>query len=142
MKRRFTSVFLLFSLLMLYSCGDPTAPEDILDEDRYISVFTELVVINQLNDEQLDGVSRGYLKEQVLEEYNITQEQFELSHQYYQQQPDQQIQRLDKIEESLTEERDLLQDRLNRDRKRLTDSLAVSDTLSPPNDGEEFTNDD
>lgn len=142
MKRRFTPVFLLFSLLLFYSCGDPTAPEDILEEDRYISVFTELVVINQLDDEQLDGVSRDYLKEQVLEEYNITQEQFELSHQYYQQQPDQQIQRLDKIEESLKEERDVLQDRLNRDRKRLTDSLAVSDTLSPPNDEEEITNND
>lgn len=141
MKHRLITVFLMFTTLVLSSCGNTTAPEDILEEDRYVSVFTELVVINQLNEEQLDSLSRDYLKEQVFEEHDVSREQFERTHQYFQQQPDQQIQRLDRIEETLTTERDSLQDWLNRDRKRLTDSLAVSDTLQEPTKGEEFDDD-
>ncbi|WP_340105049.1 DUF4296 domain-containing protein [Rhodohalobacter sp. 8-1] len=139
MKRSFPFVFLMVSLLIFVSCSNTTAPEDLVEEDRYITVFTELVVINQLNETQLDSVSRDYLKEQIFEKYNVTPEQFERTHLYYQKQPEQQLQRIDKIEESLTEERDQLQDRLNENRKQLADSLAAaSDTLPRPGPAEEL----
>lgn len=129
MNRRFLFSLLLIIPIALTSCGDPTAPEDLLEEDRYISVFSELLVINQLNDEQLGPISREYLQDQVFEEYNVTREQFEQTHRYFQQQPERHIQRLDKIEEVFTEERDRLQERLNEERKKIADSLAVPDTL-------------
>jgi len=132
MKNRRAGFFLIFIALLISSCGDPTAPEDLLEEDRYIAVFTELVVVNQIEEENLDGVSREYLKEQIFEEFGVTKEQFEQSHRYYQQNPEEHIQRLDKIEDILTEQRDRFQDRLNEDRKQMTDSLVTPDTISGP----------
>lgn len=129
MKIRSIGVILILAAFLFSSCGDPTAPEDLLEEDQYIAVFSQLLVINQITDEKLDGVSREYLKEQVFEEHNVTQEQFERTHRYYQQQPEQHLQRLDKIEDLLTTQRDNFQDRLNEDRKKITDSLSVSDSL-------------
>lgn len=122
----------LFVLLtfLLSSCGDATAPENLMDEDRYVKVFSELVVINQLTDEQLGPVSREYLREQVYEKYNITDEQFSRSHRYYQQQPDKQYQRIDKIENLLTSERDIFQERLNQMKTEIRDSVALADSLS------------
>jgi len=130
MNRRLASIFLILTSLVLLSCGDPTAPEDLLEEDLYVSVFSELLIINQINEQQLDGISRDYLKEQVFEEYDVTREQFEQTHRYFQQQPEQQLERLSKIEETLMQDRDRFQDRINEDRKRLADSLAVADSLT------------
>lgn len=129
MKIRSIGVILILAAFLFSSCGDPTAPEDLLEEDRYIAVFSQLLVINQINDDKLDGVSREYLKEQVFEEHDVTREQFERTHRYYQQQPEKHLQRLDKIEDLLTTQRDNFQDRLNEDRKKITDSLSVSDSL-------------
>lgn len=129
MNLRFFFSLLFIGLIAISSCGDPTASGDLLEEDRYLSVFSELLVINQLNEEQLGPVSREYLKEQVFEEYDVTREQFERTHRYFQQQPERQLQRLNKVEEIFTEERDRLQERLNEERKKIADSLSVPDTL-------------
>lgn len=129
-KIKATGFFLILAALLFSSCGDPTAPEDLLEDDRYIAVFSQLLVINQLTEDQLDGVSRDYLKEQVYIEYDVTNEQFQRTHRYYQLQPEQHIQRLDKIEEMLTNQRDQFQDRLNKDRKMIADSLSALDSLS------------
>lgn len=114
----------------LTACGDPTAPEDLLEEDLYIEVFSELVVINQLSDEQLDGVSREYLKEQAFEKYDVDPEQFNRSHQFYQKQPELQLERIDRVEEILKEERDRFQDRLNEERSRGTEQPQRPDAVS------------
>lgn len=144
MKRKLIGILLFLFAAFFSSCGDPTAPEDLLEEELYINVFTELLVINQLNEEKLDGVSRDYLREQVYEEYDVTREQFDRTHQYYQKQPDKQLDRLDKIEETLIDHRDNFQDRLNEDRKRLTDSVSTSvpDTLPKLNPNDYYNNDD
>lgn len=130
MNNKLTVILLFLIALLIVSCGDPTAPEDLLEEDRYIDVFSELVVVNQIDEEQLDGVSREYLKEQVFEEYGVTKEQFERSHLYYQKQPEEHIRQLDMVEEQLTEQRDRFQDRLNDDRKQLADSLTRADSVA------------
>jgi hypothetical protein len=114
----------------LVSCSDPTAPEDVIQEETYINVFTELVIINQLGDAQLDSLARDSLKREVFAEYGVNREQFDEAHSYYQKQPDAQLRRLDKIEEILTEQRERFQDKLNEDRKRIADSLMVQDSLS------------
>ena len=130
MKVKPIAIPLILFALLVSSCGNTTAPEDLLEEDRYIDVFSELLIVNQMEEEQLDGVSRDYLKEQIFEEYNVTQEQFERSHRYYQKQPDEQLRRLDKIEKQLSDQREMFQDRLDEERKQLADSLIGPDTLS------------
>lgn len=131
MKVKLIGISIIIAALTISSCGDPTATDDLLEEDRYIDVFSELLVVNQPDEEQLDGVSREYLKEKVFEEYGVTQEQFERSHRYYQKQPDEQLRRLDKIKEQLTDQRERFQDRLDEDRKQLADSLVGPDSLLP-----------
>ena len=133
MKSKAAGFFLISIALLFSSCGDPTAPENLLEEDRYIDVFAELVVVNQIGEDNLDGVSREYLKEQIFDKYNVTKEQFERTHRYYQQQPEKHLQRLDKVENILTEQRDRFQDLLNDERKKIADSLSISDSLSKRN---------
>lgn len=112
------------------SCSDPTAPEEVIEEETYINVFTELVIINLLSEAQIDSVARDSLKQEVFDEYRVSREQFDEAHRYYQKQPDEHLRRLDKIEEILTEQRERFQDRLNDDRKRIADSLAVQDSIA------------
>lgn len=121
---------LIAFLLFLINCSDTTAPEDLLEEDCYINVFSELVVINQVNDEQLGSVSRDSLREQVYEKYEVSPEQFNRSHQFYQQQPDKQLERINKIEGIFEEERERFQERLNEERQRAADTTSTPDTLS------------
>lgn len=121
--------FLIFLILLTASCSTDDRPDDLIEEERYVQVFTELVVINQITDEQLGPVSRDYLTEQVFEKQGVTESQFDRTHQYYQRQPDRQLERISKVEEKLTRERDQFQERLNSDRRAAADSAAVSDTL-------------
>lgn len=120
----------MFILCGFISCSDPTAPEDVMEEETYINIFTELVIINQLSDAQIDSVAQDSLKQKVFDEYGVNRDQFDEAHRYYQKQPDAHLRRLDRIEEILTEQRERFQDRLNDDRKRIADSLAVRDSLA------------
>ncbi|MFO7846346.1 MAG: DUF4296 domain-containing protein [Balneolaceae bacterium] len=121
---------LIGSLLIFLACGDPTAPEDLLEEDRYIRVFSELVVVNQLTEDQLGGVSRDYLRDQVFEKHDIDPDRFNRTHQYYQKQPELQLERIDQVEEILKEERDRFQDRLNEERSQAREQPQQPDSVS------------
>ena len=125
------SLFTLLISLLLFTaaCSNGDRPDDLIEEDRYVRVFTELVVINQITDEQLGPVSRDYLTEQVFENHGVDEEQFNRTHQYYQRQPDRQLKRISKVEEKLKNERDQFQERLNEERQAARDTAAVSDTL-------------
>ena len=115
---------------LLLSCSDPTAPENLIEEQTYIDIFTELVIINQLNEQQLDSLSQDSLRTRVLEEYRVTDQQFEEAHRYYQKQPDAQLKRLDIIEEKLDGQRELFQQRLNDDREKLINEALAEDSLA------------
>lgn len=98
----------LLLLIIFTACGDEK-PEDVMEEDIYVTVFSELLVVNQLSDEQLDDANRQDLVDDIYEKYNTSEEEFKASHLYYQKQPEEQLKRLDVIEEMISAERDTIQ---------------------------------
>lgn len=129
MNRRLCLLLIFPFVFLTFACGDREAPEDLISENRYIEIFSQLVVINQITDEQLGDVSRDSLITQVFEKQGVSQDQFNRSHQYYQRQPDRQLQRVKRVEEKLKNERDEFQERLNEKRRAIRDTAAVTDTL-------------
>lgn len=125
------SIFTLLISLLLFAaaCSNADRPDDLIGEERYVQIFSELVVINQITDEQLGPVSRDYLTEQVFENHGVDEDQFNRTHSYYQRQPDRQLERISKVEEKLKNERDEFQERLNEERRAASDTAAVADTL-------------
>lgn len=97
-------------------------------EDRYLDVFTELLVANQLTDEQLGSVNRSYVHQQIFEKYSTDRETFEMSHNYYQRNAEAQENRLAKIEEKLDTERDRIQEAFDEFRRQQQEALE-RDTL-------------
>lgn len=125
------SKYILFVLLLFtgISCTDIEEPRDLISEDKYVEIFSQLVVINQINDEQLEEASRDSLIVHVFEEKGITRDQFNRSHHYYQRHPDRQLNRIKRVEEKIKSERDEFQERLNEMRRVQRDSTVVSGTL-------------
>ena len=93
---------------MLSGC-DTDRPDNLIEEETYLNIFTELAVLNQMRDEQIAPVSREYLAEEVFERYNITREQFNNSHHYYQMDADAHLERITQLERKLNDERALIQ---------------------------------
>jgi hypothetical protein len=129
MNRKFCYLLVLPFIFLSVSCSDSEAPKDLIPENRYVDIFSQLVVINQITDEQLGEVSRDSLITQVFEQQGVSRDQFNRSHQYYQRQPDRQLQRVKRVEEKLKNERDEFQERLNEKRRAIRDTAAVTDTL-------------
>lgn len=126
------SLYIMLIMPLLFvgvSCTDKEAPPDLIAEDRYLEIFSHLVVINQITDEQLGEASRDSLVQQVFEQNAVTRDQFNRSHHYYQRQPDHQLARIARVEEKLKHERDEFQARLDEKRRIKTDTTVVSDTL-------------
>lgn len=98
---------LILSVFML-SCTD-SKPENLMPEDQYIDLFAELSVLNQLRDEQIEGISRDYLREQIFERHNTTEEIFRVSHNYYQRDAEKQTERIELVVKKVEKERDLIQ---------------------------------
>jgi len=123
MRHNFSFLFLFLLIFSAVSCNDPERPEDLVDEDIYVEIFTELVIIQQLNDEQLGPVSREYLIEQVYDKYSVSEDQFNRSHYYFQRQPDRQIDRIEQVESRIKTERDQFQEKF--------DSLSGGERMQP-----------
>jgi len=126
------SLHILLLLPLLFagvSCTDKEVPPDLIAEDRYVEIFTHLVVINQISDDQLEEASRDSLIEHIFDQKGVTRDQFNRSHHYYQRQPERQLTRIARVEEKIKDERDDFQERLNEKRRVITDTTAVSDTL-------------
>lgn len=124
--RNFLFLILVFPLL---TCQKNT-PDNLIPEEKYLQIFTELIVLNQISDEQLNGLSMENLEEQIFEKYEVTQEEFRISHTHYQKDPEKQLERIRLIEESIQKQRKELQEKFNDDRERLLEeSAAEPDTL-------------
>lgn len=106
---------LIFVALLLITtvpaCDDE--PENLLNEETYISVFSELLILRQINDRQLQSASRDSLEIRVYDKYGINREQFETSHHYFQQNPEAHIKRIERIQEILEQEQATLRKNVN-----------------------------
>lgn len=94
----------LFFTFLIVGCTDDTAPHDLIPEDTYIDLIVEFEMIYSLHGEHKDSVLTASLIEKVLENYGITQDRFERSHAWYDQQINEQLQRFRKALDRLNEE--------------------------------------
>lgn len=108
MKTLKSGFILLLTVLLFNSCGYDK-PDDLLKEETYLEIFTELILLNQMRDEHIAPVSRDYLSDQIFERHGVTHEQFNTSHHYYQKDAEAHLDRISKIEKKLNDERALIQ---------------------------------
>lgn len=99
----------LIMLMTFLACGsESTPPELLIDEETYQLMFMEFAIINQLDQSILEKRSEEEFRQMVYEQYGVTEEQFRISHEYYEQQIDQQLERVSEMSEILRAERDTL----------------------------------
>lgn len=101
--------FVVVLLITILSCSSESSPpNELIDEETYQQMFMEFAIINQLDQQLLQETSRDELRDLVYEHYNITEQQFRISHEYYEQQVDQQLERVKEMSKTLRAERDSL----------------------------------
>lgn len=99
-------LYLLFGLFSLSGCEkDP----DVIDAELYQTLIAELTILNQMDEELLDGTTKEEKREQIFEHYGVTEEMFARSHDYYQSDLDAQMNRVQNIQNQLRAERDSVQ---------------------------------
>lgn len=113
--------FCFFGLILLASCTD-SKPDKLLSEDLYEKIFIELAIIDQIEDALLGDRTRSDLRQMVYEQYGVTAEDFNRSHNYFEQSIEEQINRIESIHERLRDERSAIDEseRAIREQNRRT----------------------
>lgn len=106
MKRFFIAIMLLMTTIGCSS--EPHQPDELIDEQTYQQMFMEFAIINQLDQRLLQQTSQEEFRQMVYEHYEVTEEEFRISHEYYEQQVSEQIDRVRDMSKILREERDSL----------------------------------
>lgn len=119
---------LLAALLVLLSITgcEKNEPDFLIEEDTYILIFSELAIIDQYDSNLLNNRTKEDVRELVYQKYGITKEDFARSHEYYEEDIDAQLKRIEKVNLILREERDAVDDleRELKEKNRLSaDSL-------------------
>ena len=103
--KRLNSLIIIF-LLIFAACED-NKPEGLIDEQTYEKMFIELAIVNQYDRNLLEeGVTREDLRQQVFLHYGVSEEDFVISHEYYENNLDQQLERLERINKIIRDERE------------------------------------
>lgn len=111
--------------LLLISCADRNSanqPDDLIDETTYQDLIIELQMIKAHNTVSSGEVHPDSAKMLIFAEYDVSEEQFLQSNEYYQQQVDPQIKRINQAIGQLKKEQDLL--------KSYVDSLRADTVIS------------
>jgi len=99
--------FALVLIITAVSCSSNSSPPDeLIDEETYKQMFMEFAIINQLDQQLLQNTSRKELRQIVYSHYGVTEEEFRISHEYYEQQVENQIERVREMSKILRAERD------------------------------------
>jgi DNA-binding ferritin-like protein len=106
--------------MITFGCSSESSPPDeLIDEQTYEQMFMEFAIINQLDQRLLQKTSQEQLRQLVYEHYNVTEEEFRISHEYYERQIDDQLERVKEMSRTLRTERDSLL-AIEREYKKLT----------------------
>lgn len=117
MKRLLIAVIFL---MITFGCSSESSPPDeLIDEQTYEQMFMEFAIINQLDQRLLQKTSQEQIRQLVYEHYNVTEEEFRISHEYYERQIDDQLERVKEMSRTLRTERDSLLS-IEREYKKLT----------------------
>lgn len=102
-------LFVLILLIVLPGCSsESNPPDELIDEQTYEQIFMEFAIINQLDKRILEDRSQEELRQLVYEHYDVTEEEFKISHEYYEQNVEEQLERVRDMSDILREERDSL----------------------------------
>ena len=129
---------LILSLFFYVSCS---SEEATVEEEVYVKLLAELAILNAMSDLYMGDTDYEIRREEILSEYNISEEQFRKSHDIYQQQIPEQLDRLQQVNIMLRQERDSIQQaerdfrRANREsadslRQRIINGEVNSDTTN------------
>lgn len=102
-------LFVLMLLISFHGCSsESNPPDELIDEQTYEQMFMEFAIINQLDKRILEDRSQDELRQLVYEHYDVTEEEFRISHEYYEQNVEEQLERVRDMSNILREERDSL----------------------------------
>lgn len=95
----------LILLLFLSALGcseDPSKPDQLIKEDKYIDLMVELQLVRSYGEtNSLDSLTVDSLTDEVFQKYKTTDSAFVQSHNYYQQFPEKHQIRIEKAIERL-----------------------------------------
>ncbi len=124
----------LLSALILSACVGPEEipkPKNLIPEDKYIDLMVEIQHIITYRNANVDSsIDVDSLKLVVYENYDVTEEQYAASHQYYQRHVEQQVKRIGEALERLQAEEKYIQAHIDSalEANALQDSLMQADT--------------
>lgn len=134
MKRLLAIIFLPL-ILMLSACS---GEDEIMEEELYMNIVAEFSIINQMDDSAFRDLSREEKREAIYEHFGVTEEEFRISHDYYQSDVATQLTRMEAVAAMLRAERDSIQDAerefrqklelLKREQEQAADSLETVET--------------
>lgn len=126
---------ILFGLILAfsYSCVGPEEvpkPDNLLAEETYVDLLVEIQHVITYHNSYPDSVNADSLTALIYDKYQVKEEEFLISHQYYQTQVKKQIDRVDEAIRRIRAEEDLLNARIDSLRKvnARKDSIARADT--------------
>jgi len=113
-------VFTLISLFFLTFNACEKEPE-LVDEELYKTIMTELAILNQMDQELLGERDKSDLREEIFVSYGVEEEKFNRSHEIYQSDIEAQMERVKDIQDRLRTERDSIQaaERRHKDETKL-----------------------
>ncbi|MEQ8523535.1 DUF4296 domain-containing protein [Gracilimonas sp.] len=102
----------LFLVVTVFGCLGPEEtpkPDNLIDEQNYIDLLIEMQHISTYRDARIEDVNADSLKSLIYNKFNITEEQFLATHEYYQKQVDRQIKRVNEAIRQLENEEQYIQ---------------------------------
>lgn len=105
---KYTLCFVIVVAMGAITGCEPSQPDELIEEETYERMFIEFAIINQLDQQLLKDTSKEDLRETVYQHYGVTEREFRISHEYYEMQIEQQVDRIKDITKILREERDSL----------------------------------
>lgn len=115
---------ILAGFIFLGCQSDPDKPEDLIKEPVYIDVLTEVFMAQSLAELKDITEKEDSLVNVVFDRYDVSQDQFERSHEYYQRQGEAQVVRTDTIRSILRNEREALMRARQEQREQETGQQA------------------
>jgi len=116
-KSKLCSTFLLLMLFLLFNCTSKDNPT--INESDFISIYSKLTIINELNASQ---EHRNKLVEELLFEFNIQVADIQKSVDFYQKNPRQWLEILEKVKNKITELR-------KKETKKTRSEMTKDDSL-------------
>jgi hypothetical protein len=98
----------VLSLMVLLAGCDGN--KDLLEEKIYEQLVLELAILNQLDEQYLTDIDKEELRRQIFEHYGVTEDKFRITHDHYQQNVAEQLERMEELGILLRRERDKVQE--------------------------------